>query len=202
MYSTISTRVTSLALGQSYDCPSASEVTLKDMVEKGWYQIAIKHDKLPMMSLFLGVFRWTSKTMFLSIWLAGTLTMLPTSNTQKKSQSSQQLIALSQQLKCWQTTINSFYALCLFSKQLHSPLTQIVSIVWIRKWLSALAWSIEGNSVLCAVNMQPGLSITRSIPRHLADHTFKLIFLNESNMFIQISLKCVPKCRIGSCDDV
>ena len=24
-------RVTSLALGQSYDCPSASEVTLKDM---------------------------------------------------------------------------------------------------------------------------------------------------------------------------
>ena len=26
----ISCRVTSLALGQSYDCPSASEVTLKD----------------------------------------------------------------------------------------------------------------------------------------------------------------------------
>ena len=27
----MSFRVTSLALGQSYDCPSASEVTLKDM---------------------------------------------------------------------------------------------------------------------------------------------------------------------------
>ena len=31
---TISLRVTSLALGQSYDCPSASEVTLKDMDKK------------------------------------------------------------------------------------------------------------------------------------------------------------------------
>ena len=30
----ISLRVTSLALGQSYDCPSAREVTLKDIVKK------------------------------------------------------------------------------------------------------------------------------------------------------------------------
>ena len=33
MFSHISFRVASLALGQSYDCPSASEVTLKDMDE-------------------------------------------------------------------------------------------------------------------------------------------------------------------------
>ena len=39
----ISFRVTSRALGQSYDCPSASEVTLKDMgkhimwMHKSWY---------------------------------------------------------------------------------------------------------------------------------------------------------------------
>ena len=32
-YSLIFFRVTSLALGQSYDCPSVSEVTLKDMVK-------------------------------------------------------------------------------------------------------------------------------------------------------------------------
>ena len=31
MYLPISFRVTSLALGQSYDCPSGSKVTLKDM---------------------------------------------------------------------------------------------------------------------------------------------------------------------------
>ena len=30
-YQAIPSRVTSLALGQSYDCPCASEVTLKDM---------------------------------------------------------------------------------------------------------------------------------------------------------------------------
>ena len=32
--------VTSLALGQSYDCPSASEVTLKDMGKINLYHIA------------------------------------------------------------------------------------------------------------------------------------------------------------------
>ena len=31
-------KVASLALGQSYDCPSASEATLKDMGKINWYQ--------------------------------------------------------------------------------------------------------------------------------------------------------------------
>ena len=38
IYLPILFRVTSLALGQSYDCPSASEVTLKDMGEIKDYQ--------------------------------------------------------------------------------------------------------------------------------------------------------------------
>ena len=37
MYFPISFRIASLALGQSYDCPSAREVTLKDMGKIGWY---------------------------------------------------------------------------------------------------------------------------------------------------------------------
>ena len=38
----ISFRVTSLALGQSHDCPSASEVTLKDIGKTGHYHITTK----------------------------------------------------------------------------------------------------------------------------------------------------------------
>ena len=38
VYLPISSRVTSLALGQSYDCPSATDVTLKDMVEVNQHQ--------------------------------------------------------------------------------------------------------------------------------------------------------------------
>ena len=36
-------RVTSLTLGQSYDCPSVSEVTLKDMGKTDKYQTTTKH---------------------------------------------------------------------------------------------------------------------------------------------------------------
>ena len=40
-------RVTSLALGQSHDCPSASEVTLKDVnILVDWYLTMIKHSKV------------------------------------------------------------------------------------------------------------------------------------------------------------
>ena len=51
----ISFRVTSLALGQSYDCPSASEVTLKDM-GKNLYQTKTKHSKARTICIFLGVY--------------------------------------------------------------------------------------------------------------------------------------------------
>ena len=36
-------RVASLALGQSYDCPSASEVTLKDLDKIDWHLTTTKH---------------------------------------------------------------------------------------------------------------------------------------------------------------
>ena len=42
----ISFRVASLALGQSYDCPSASEATLKDMGKIRQYHTAIKRNKV------------------------------------------------------------------------------------------------------------------------------------------------------------
>ena len=38
VYLPVSFRVTSMALGQSYDCPSASEVTLSDMDKINQYQ--------------------------------------------------------------------------------------------------------------------------------------------------------------------
>ena len=61
--STASFRVTSLVLGQSYDCPlgqsydcpSASEVTLKDMGEINWYQTTSKHNKGWTMWIFPGI---------------------------------------------------------------------------------------------------------------------------------------------------
>ena len=42
MYLPMSLRVTSLALGQSYDCPSASGATLKDMGKINHYQAQTK----------------------------------------------------------------------------------------------------------------------------------------------------------------
>ena len=47
-------RVTSLALGQSYDCPSASEVTLKYMGKITLYQTTTNRNKLQIMCLNLG----------------------------------------------------------------------------------------------------------------------------------------------------
>ena len=44
--SRISFRVTSLALGQSYDWPSASEVNLKDMGKIYWYRTTTKRIKM------------------------------------------------------------------------------------------------------------------------------------------------------------
>ena len=54
MYLPISFRVTSLALGQSYDCPSASEVTLKDMGKINKYQTTTKHKKTENKKIILG----------------------------------------------------------------------------------------------------------------------------------------------------
>ena len=44
IYLPLSFRVASLALGQSLDCPSASEVTLKNMGTINWYQTTTKHE--------------------------------------------------------------------------------------------------------------------------------------------------------------
>ena len=42
-------RVSSLALGQSYDCPSASEVTLKNMGKTGQHLTTTEHNKTDIM---------------------------------------------------------------------------------------------------------------------------------------------------------
>ena len=47
-------RVASLALGQSYDCPSASEATLKDMGNRSLYQIITNSIKFEPKAKFLG----------------------------------------------------------------------------------------------------------------------------------------------------
>ena len=51
-YLPISFRVTSLALGQSYDCPSASEVTLKNMDK----MICTKTQQNTTMPIFRGIY--------------------------------------------------------------------------------------------------------------------------------------------------
>ena len=48
-------RLASLALGQSYDCSSASEVTLKDMGKISWYPTTTKHNKVQTVYLTLGM---------------------------------------------------------------------------------------------------------------------------------------------------
>ena len=50
----ISFRVDSLALGQSYNCPSASEVTLKDMGKTDKSQTTTKHNKAWILCMILG----------------------------------------------------------------------------------------------------------------------------------------------------
>ena len=53
IWSPIFFRVASLALGQSYDCPSASEATLKDMGKTDLYQTKRNHNKAQTMSIIL-----------------------------------------------------------------------------------------------------------------------------------------------------
>ena len=55
IYLPISFSVTSLTLGQSYDCPSASEVTLKDVGKINKYQTTRKHNKTDNKKIILGM---------------------------------------------------------------------------------------------------------------------------------------------------
>ena len=49
-------RITSLALGQSYDCPSASEVILNNMGKTNSYQTTTKHNKAWTVYIILGMY--------------------------------------------------------------------------------------------------------------------------------------------------
>ena len=49
-------RVASLALGQSFDCPSASEATLKDMGKINQYQTTTERNKTQIVSIFLWIY--------------------------------------------------------------------------------------------------------------------------------------------------
>ena len=51
----ISFRIASLALGQSYDCPSANEVTLEDMGKIDQNHTTTKHSKTWSMCIFPGM---------------------------------------------------------------------------------------------------------------------------------------------------
>ena len=56
MHYPISFRVTSLALGQSYDCPSASEVTLKDAGKIGQNLMTTKQNIVWVLAITLKQF--------------------------------------------------------------------------------------------------------------------------------------------------
>ena len=56
IYLLIFFRVASLALGQSYDCPSASEATLKDMTKLAQYPTTTKHNQAWTMYIILGMY--------------------------------------------------------------------------------------------------------------------------------------------------
>ena len=56
IYSTIFFRVASLALGQSYDCPRASEATLKNMGKIDWYQVTTRVIMCKPASIILGMY--------------------------------------------------------------------------------------------------------------------------------------------------
>ena len=45
-----------MALGQSHDCPSANEVTLKDMGNINWHQTITKHNKAQAMHIINGLY--------------------------------------------------------------------------------------------------------------------------------------------------
>ena len=49
-------RVNSLALGQSYDCPSASETTLNNVGKIEHHQITTKHSRLQIVCIILGLY--------------------------------------------------------------------------------------------------------------------------------------------------
>ena len=49
-------RVASLALGQSYDCPSANEATLKDMGKNDWNLTKTKHSKAWTTCIFIRMY--------------------------------------------------------------------------------------------------------------------------------------------------
>ena len=55
VYLSIFFRIASLALGQSYDCPSASEVTLKDMGKIVEHLSRIEHNKALTMCVIFGM---------------------------------------------------------------------------------------------------------------------------------------------------
>ena len=55
-YAPRSIRVASLALGQSYDCPSASEVSLQVVVQLNWHQTTIVHNQVWTMCIILGMY--------------------------------------------------------------------------------------------------------------------------------------------------
>ena len=52
MFSRVFFMVTSLALGQSYDCPSAGEVTMKNMGKFDGYWSTTKHNKMRIIHMF------------------------------------------------------------------------------------------------------------------------------------------------------
>ena len=59
MYLLIYFRVTSLAQGQSYDCPCASEATLKEKGKIDLYELVTKHAKLLTMYIIPGLYSIT-----------------------------------------------------------------------------------------------------------------------------------------------
>ena len=56
MFSRVFFMVTSLALGQSYDCPSAGEVTMKNMGKFDGYWNTTKHNKVRIVHMFPGMY--------------------------------------------------------------------------------------------------------------------------------------------------
>ena len=64
----MSFRIASLALGQSYDCPSASEVTLKDMGKMCWHLTTIKHNKLWTVHILHGMYSYLFPN---KVWTVG-----------------------------------------------------------------------------------------------------------------------------------
>ena len=72
VYIPIYFRVASLALGQSYDCPSASEATLKDMGYKiRWYLWPC--NKMLIVSILSGMYWLLKKNKIIWIWILNSI---------------------------------------------------------------------------------------------------------------------------------